>query len=53
LIQEVGTNVERKLTTDENGNYEAPALQPGHYVIKVETKGFALSRRKTYCSTQA
>ena len=40
LIQEVGTNVERKLTTDENGNYEAPALKPGHYLIKVETAGF-------------
>ena len=40
LIQEVGTNVERKLTTDENGNYEAPALSPGHYLVKVETKGF-------------
>ncbi len=40
LIQEVGTNLDRKLTTDENGNYEAPALNPGHYVIKIETKGF-------------
>jgi Carboxypeptidase regulatory-like domain/TonB dependent receptor len=40
LIQEVGTNVERKLTTDENGNYEAPALKPGHYLVKVETAGF-------------
>ncbi len=40
LIQEVGTNVERKLTTDENGNFEAPALSPGHYLVKVETKGF-------------
>ncbi|MBZ5623213.1 MAG: carboxypeptidase regulatory-like domain-containing protein [Acidobacteriia bacterium] len=40
LIQEVGTNVERKLATDENGNYEAPALKPGHYLIKVEITGF-------------
>ena len=40
LIQQVGTNVERKLTTDENGNYEAPALQPGHYLVKVEIAGF-------------
>ena len=29
LIQEVGTNIEaRKLTTDENGGYEAPGLKP-------------------------
>ena len=40
LIQEVGTNAERKVTTDENGNYEAPALQPGRYVMKVEADGF-------------
>ncbi len=40
LIQQVGTNVDRKLTTDENGNYEAPALIPGHYLIKVENAGF-------------
>ncbi len=39
-IQEVGTNIDRKLATDENGNYEAPALKPGHYLIKVETAGF-------------
>jgi len=40
LIQELGTNVERKLATDENGNYEVPALKPGHYMVKVEIKGF-------------
>jgi hypothetical protein len=40
VIQEVGTNAERKLTTDENGNFEAPALKPGHYLIKVEATGF-------------
>ncbi len=40
VIEEVGTNMERRLTTDENGNYEAPALKPGHYRIKVETAGF-------------
>ena len=40
LIQEVGTNVDRKLTTDENGSYEVAALKPGHYLIKVETAGF-------------
>src|SRR5450756_3246924 len=38
--RQVGTNVERKLTTDENGNYEAPALKPGHYLVKVEIAGF-------------
>src|SRR5260370_9716472 len=40
LVQQVGTNVDRKLTTDENGNYEAPALTPGRYLIRVEIAGF-------------
>ncbi len=40
-IEEVGTNIEaRRLTTDENGNYEAPALKPGTYRVKVDNAGF-------------
>src|SRR6185369_13756714 len=41
VIQEVGTSIEaRRLITDENGNYEVPALKPGHYQVKVDTAGF-------------
>lgn len=41
VIQEVGTNIEaRRLTTDELGNFEAPALKQGRYVIKVDKAGF-------------
>jgi hypothetical protein len=39
-LTEIGTNGERKLATDENGNYEIPALKPGLYRIKVEKAGF-------------
>ena len=40
-ITEIGTNIEaRKLASDENGNYEIPALKPGMYRIKVEKAGF-------------
>jgi hypothetical protein len=41
VIQEVGTNIEaRRLTSDANGNYEAPGLKPGQYNIKVDAAGF-------------
>jgi hypothetical protein len=41
VITEVGTNIEaRRLNTDENGNYEAPALKPGRYNLKVDKAGF-------------
>jgi hypothetical protein len=40
-IEEVGTNIEaRRLTTDQNGNYEAPALKPGTYKVQVDATGF-------------
>jgi Carboxypeptidase regulatory-like domain/TonB dependent receptor-like, beta-barrel len=41
IIQESGTNIEaRRLNTDANGNYEAPALKPGTYIIQVDAGGF-------------
>jgi hypothetical protein len=40
VVQEVGTSIDRRLTTDESGTYEVAALKAGHYTIKVETKGF-------------
>ena len=34
------TNVERRITTDSRGNYEATHLNPGTYTVKVEATGF-------------
>ncbi len=40
-IVELATNIEaRKLTTDENGNFEMPGLKPGRYKMTVDAKGF-------------
>jgi len=41
VITELATNIEaRRLNTDDNGNFEAPALKPGHYRMTVDGKGF-------------
>src|ERR1700751_1853348 len=34
------TNLSRDLTTDSDGNYEAPALKPGTYKVTVAASGF-------------
>src|SRR4051794_36878100 len=34
------TNVERRVTSDSRGNYEATHLNPGSYTVKVEVTGF-------------
>ena len=39
-VQNVDTNQTRTLTTNEAGEYRAPALQVGHYTVKVEKDGF-------------
>ena len=40
-IEEVGTGITaRTLTTDAQGNYEAPALKEATYKLRVEAKGF-------------
>ena len=40
-IVELATNIEaRRLTTDENGNFEMPGLKPGRYKMTVDAKGF-------------
>ncbi|MGH9936169.1 MAG: carboxypeptidase regulatory-like domain-containing protein, partial [Blastocatellia bacterium] len=35
-----GTNFVRKLTTDENGDYRVPNLEPGRYSVTVVASGF-------------
>src|SRR5262245_40034004 len=39
-VRHLGTNVERKLSTTDDGTYLADNLQPGEYEIKVEATGF-------------
>src|SRR3954453_7973332 len=34
------TNVERRVTSDARGNYEATHLNPGSYTVRVEATGF-------------
>jgi hypothetical protein len=36
----VGTQTARSTTTDQNGNFELPALAVGHYTVQVTAKGF-------------
>src|SRR5262245_6480466 len=35
-----GTSFTRKLTTDENGDYRAPNLEPGRYSVTIAAGGF-------------
>ena len=39
-ITNTATNIQRTLTTNASGVYEAPALPPGSYSIKVTMTGF-------------
>src|SRR5690348_6444528 len=39
-IKNLDTNNTRTLTTDENGRFVAPQLQPGNYSITVSKQGF-------------
>src|ERR1041384_1156784 len=40
-IMNLGTNSSRTLTTDEDGRFVAPLLQPGNYRVTVSKQGFA------------
>ncbi len=40
-IKNVDTNISRNLTTDEEGRFNAPQLQPGRYSVTVAKQGFA------------
>ena len=43
--QNVGTNAVREGTSNENGVYSFPAMQPGNYTVKAELQGFATITR--------
>jgi hypothetical protein len=40
-VTNVGTGIEKKLTTDQNGNFVASSLPYGTYVVAVQASGFA------------
>jgi Carboxypeptidase regulatory-like domain len=39
-VVDVNTNIERRTTTDELGNYEVGHLSPGQYRVETEHSGF-------------
>src|SRR5437868_966379 len=39
-IKNLDTNFSRSLTTDEDGRFVAPLLQPGFYTVTVSKQGF-------------
>ncbi|MBY0495430.1 MAG: carboxypeptidase regulatory-like domain-containing protein [Cyanobacteria bacterium] len=45
-IQNAGTGVERAVTTDSDGLFRVPALQPGSYVVESILMGFNTDTRK-------
>lgn len=40
-IKSVETGLTRDLETDTNGNYNAPSLSPGHYIVTATKEGFS------------
>jgi hypothetical protein len=40
-IHNVATGVNRVVTADAAGNYSAPSLQPGQYMVTIQAAGFA------------
>jgi hypothetical protein len=52
-IKNKATNAERKLTSDEDGNFSAAALPAGEYEVKAEAKGFRTLLREYIVATGA
>lgn len=46
LIKNTDTGIERTLTTNDEGLYTAPLLQPGNYEVRASMQGFAEVIRK-------
>ncbi|MCU1335973.1 MAG: hypothetical protein JWO19_1554 [Bryobacterales bacterium] len=51
LVRNVGTNVARSLKSNEDGLYEAVALQPGDYEVRASKPGFATLTRTGITAT--
>src|SRR5262249_8987628 len=45
-VKNVETNIVATMTTNEDGNYNFPLLQPGKYAITVTQQGFKSAQRK-------
>ena len=43
-IKNADTNISRTLTTDEEGRFIAPQLQPGKYSVTIVKQGFATTQ---------
>ena len=44
-VRNTGTNVPRSVTTNDDGIYNVPALNPGTYEVRVERRGFKSASR--------
>ncbi|MFN7937010.1 MAG: carboxypeptidase regulatory-like domain-containing protein [Bryobacteraceae bacterium] len=45
-VRNVDTNIDRRVTTDETGNYSIPNLNPGNYELTAEAAGFHKALQK-------
>src|SRR5215472_4618115 len=45
-VRNVGTNLEATVTTNQDGSYEFPLLQPGEYSLSVSAQGFNTTTRE-------
>src|SRR6267154_6028 len=43
IVKSKGTAEERRVSTDEEGNYSVPLLPPGIYTVRIRANGFAQS----------
>ena len=50
-IRDTDTGVSRTLTTNDQGEYAAPFLQPGHYEVIVNSPGFTSNDHKNLVLT--
>jgi hypothetical protein len=51
VIKNKATGAERKLTTDDDGNFSAPSLPAGEYEISAQAKGFRTTLREYTVAT--
>lgn len=46
IVKQIGTGVERRLTTQSDGGFRVENLQPGEYEVDVNSRGFAAVWRR-------